>query len=81
LIWINGPETSLFLLECGAWYEATWEQFPRQELAPGTFNCADCGTVVHSWSGIDRYSDWRLVKKVFSDPWPQVTRFPNEGAC
>src|SRR6516165_5086221 len=34
---------------CGAWYEATWKQFP-QKPTPGTFNCADCGTVVHSWS-------------------------------
>ena len=65
--------------ECGAWYVATWEHSLRRQPAPGTFNCKDCGTVVHSWSGIDRYSDWRLVKKVFSDPWPQVTRFPNVG--
>jgi hypothetical protein len=65
--------------ECGAWYVATWEQSVRRESAPGTFCCPDCGTVVHSWSGIGFYSDWRLVKKVFSDPWPQVTRFPNSG--
>jgi hypothetical protein len=55
--------------ECGAWYEATWEQFPRREAAPGAFNCPDCGTLVHSWSGIDRYRDWRLVKRAFSDSW------------
>jgi len=53
--------------ECGAWYVATWEHSLRRQPAPGTFNCKDCGTVVHSWSGIDRYSDWRLVKRAFSD--------------
>ena len=64
---------------CGAWYEAAWEQFPHRESAPGTFNCSDCGAVVHSWTGIDRYSDWSLLKRAFSDPWPQVARFPNGG--
>jgi hypothetical protein len=31
--------------ECGAWYEATWEQSPEPAL--GTFTCTDCGSVVH----------------------------------
>jgi uncharacterized Zn finger protein len=48
---------------CGAWYEAAWEQIPRKPT-PGTFNCTDCGTVVHSWSGIDRYKDWRCLSSV-----------------
>jgi hypothetical protein len=46
--------------ECYVWYQAKWEQFP--EPAPGTFNCMDCGMLVHSWSGIDRYSGWRRVR-------------------
>jgi hypothetical protein len=53
--------------ECGAWYVATWEQFP--EPAPGTFNCTDCGAVVHCWAGIDRYTGWLLLRRAFSDPW------------
>ena len=53
--------------ECGAWYQTTWEQFLRREPAPGTFNRPDCSTVVHSGSGIDRYTDWRLLRRAFSD--------------
>ena len=53
--------------ECGAWYAATWEQSLSRQPAPGTFNCKDCGTVVHSWSGIDRYTDWRLLQRAYSE--------------
>jgi len=43
------------------------ERSPRREPAPRTFNCPDCGTVVHSWSGIDRYTDWRLLQRAYSE--------------
>jgi len=54
--------------KCGAWYAAMWEQSPLREPAPGTFNCPDCGTVVHSWSGIDHYTDWRLLRRPLTAP-------------
>ena len=47
--------------ECHTWYEAKWEQFP--EPASGTFNCPECGTLVHSWSGRDRFSDWKRLQR------------------
>ena len=54
--------------KCGAWYAVMWEQSPLREPAPGTFNCPDCGTVVHSWSGIDHYTDWRLLRRPLTAP-------------
>jgi hypothetical protein len=44
---------------CGMWYEATYEQDP--EPKPGRFNCTDCKTEIKSWSGIERYFDWKQV--------------------
>ena len=38
--------------KCGAWYVAMWERSPLRTPAPGTFNCADCGTLVHCWGGV-----------------------------
>ena len=45
--------------KCGMWYEVVREQKP--DAKPGSFKCTDCGAVVHTWSGIDHYSDWRQV--------------------
>jgi hypothetical protein len=41
------------------WYEATYEQDP--EPKPGRFNCTDCKAEIKSWSGIERYFDWKQV--------------------
>jgi hypothetical protein len=28
----------------------------------GGFDCADCGTAVHSWYGFFDYSNWKAIK-------------------
>jgi transposase-like protein len=42
--------------KCGMWYEVTRTQSP--DAKPGHFDCTDCKAQVHSWSGIDQYSEW-----------------------
>jgi hypothetical protein len=54
--------------KCGAWYVAMWERSPLRTPAPGTFNCPDCGTLVHSWSGIEHYTNWRLLGRPLTAP-------------
>ena len=42
---------------CRAVYEATKEQ--HQDKHSGSFSCQDCNTVVHAWSDVYDFFDWR----------------------
>ena len=34
---------------------------PRTGEHPGSFECAVCKTEIKSWTGIDRYFDWKQL--------------------
>lgn len=46
--------------DCGTIYTATREQRPEQH--EGDFNCLDCGKLVHAWSGIYGFFDWKVER-------------------
>ena len=46
--------------KCGLVHEVTQEHVPAK--MSGGFDCADCGTAVHSWYGFFDYSNWKAIK-------------------
>ena len=46
--------------KCGLAHEVTQEHVPAK--MSGGFDCADCGTAVHSWYGFFDYSNWKAIK-------------------
>src|ERR1700737_3099448 len=46
--------------QCGLAHEVTQEHVPAK--MSGGFDCADCGTAVHSWYGFFDYSNWKAIK-------------------
>jgi predicted RNA-binding Zn-ribbon protein involved in translation (DUF1610 family) len=45
--------------QCATIYAASQEQRPGRHL--GDFYCRNCGTPVHSWTGLYNFSDWMPV--------------------
>jgi predicted RNA-binding Zn-ribbon protein involved in translation (DUF1610 family) len=45
--------------KCGLGYKATQEQFPEKRA--GHFDCIDCRSEVHSWSGIYDFTGWQPI--------------------
>jgi hypothetical protein len=57
----SGTQTTvIFLCQCGLGYSAAQERTP--ELRSGKFNCAECKTAVHSWSGVYDYRSWKPIR-------------------
>ena len=48
-------------LECGLVYRARQSLRERGVRGADRFNCAGCGTLVHSWTGAYEFSDWAPV--------------------
>jgi predicted RNA-binding Zn-ribbon protein involved in translation (DUF1610 family) len=46
--------------KCGLAHEVT-QQHVGAKMSGG-FDCADCGTAVHSWYGFFDYSNWKAIK-------------------
>ena len=44
---------------CATVYTAGQEQRPGRH--PGDFYCRECGTPVHSWTGLYNFADWKPV--------------------
>jgi hypothetical protein len=57
----SGTQTTVIFScpKCGLLYQATQEQCPDKHF--GTFNCGDCKTSVHSWSGVYDFFDWKAI--------------------
>ena len=57
----SGTQTSEVFLcpKCGLGYRVIRVQFP--EMRPGRFECIDCRTEVHSWSGVYDYIGWKAI--------------------
>ena len=62
--------------QCGAVYECTYQHLPSRER--GTFECEDCGAVVHSWNGSLDYEDWKLVEHGHGKPVRSDSAFQGE---
>jgi hypothetical protein len=46
--------------KCGLSYQTVQEQFP--ETKAGRFECIDCFTEIHAWSGVYDYAVWKRIK-------------------
>jgi hypothetical protein len=57
----SGMQTSeiFWCPKCGLGYRAISGQFPDKRA--GRFECIDCHTSVHSWSGVYDYIGWKAV--------------------
>jgi len=56
----RAPITVLFVCpKCGRGYCAIQEQFPYER--PGRFDCIDCNTEVHSWTGVYDFIGWKAM--------------------
>ncbi|WP_316399276.1 hypothetical protein [Bradyrhizobium sp. 33ap4] len=48
-------------ISCGIVYSASQERSATDTNTSGTFDCWQCGKLVHHWAGIYDYNGWRIT--------------------
>jgi|UPI0004B479D1 hypothetical protein len=61
-------------LGCGIVYSAIQERSATHTNISGTFDCRQCGKLVHHWAGLYDYNEWRIA----SLPRPSQPKIRNE---
>ncbi|MCS3444995.1 MULTISPECIES: hypothetical protein [Bradyrhizobium] len=59
---------------CGIVYSASQERSATHTNTSGTFNCWQCGKLVHHWVGIYDYNGWRITHVLPKQPKVRIER-------
>ncbi|WP_194459881.1 hypothetical protein [Bradyrhizobium sp. CCBAU 53421] len=53
---------------CGIVYSAIQKRGGNHSNTSGTFDCEQCGTLVHHWAGLYDYIEWRIASLLRPPP-------------
>ncbi|MEY9436530.1 hypothetical protein ABIF14_003621 [Bradyrhizobium elkanii] len=63
------PVTVHFIcIDCGIVYSASQERSASHTNTSGTFDCRQCGKLVHHWAGLYHYNEWRIASVLPKQP-------------